>query len=344
MESKYDSLLCELREADSAARIADVEDLQTALDAKADADTVNTHLANIKNPHAVNKGQLGLDKVDNTSDTDKPVSSAQQAALDAKANTADLPDNLAELAAPSGLQCHINGQAIGMYACFSALVAYLQTLTLSEFEAVTINCSPGVYTETAAIAFPEVRVMIAANFSTFNFGGGIMFGSDFVRIDNANINGNVSIGKGFLENCFIVGNVAIANGDGVQLLHGHITGNVTVASGGWYIGSTEDIRGLVTSAGRVFMGGGCSLTANSDSPCLSSSAGYIQLSDCSVTNSGSGGCISCDNGATASAPNAISNVIMSGGTIEAGTAVTLVGPVYVTTAMSGSAIARLNVN
>lgn len=37
----------------------------------------------------VSKEQLGIDKVDNTADIDKPVSIAQQAALDAKANVAD---------------------------------------------------------------------------------------------------------------------------------------------------------------------------------------------------------------------------------------------------------------
>lgn len=39
------------------------------------------------NPHGVNKAQVGLSEVDNTSDADKPVSTAQQAALDLKANT-----------------------------------------------------------------------------------------------------------------------------------------------------------------------------------------------------------------------------------------------------------------
>lgn len=41
------------------------------------------HLANVSNPHNVTKEQVGLGNVDNTSDADKPVSTAQQTALDA---------------------------------------------------------------------------------------------------------------------------------------------------------------------------------------------------------------------------------------------------------------------
>ncbi|MCX6952913.1 MAG: hypothetical protein NTV51_12225 [Verrucomicrobia bacterium] len=44
------------------------------------------HTANTGNPHAVTKAQVGLANVDNTSDANKPVSAATQAALDAKAS------------------------------------------------------------------------------------------------------------------------------------------------------------------------------------------------------------------------------------------------------------------
>ena len=45
----------------------------------------NTHKDSKENPHGVTKAQVGLGNVDNTSDADKPVSTAQQAALDALA-------------------------------------------------------------------------------------------------------------------------------------------------------------------------------------------------------------------------------------------------------------------
>ena len=53
----------------------------TALETK-----VNQHIANKSNPHAVTKTQVGLDNADNTSDANKPVSTAQASAIaDAKA-------------------------------------------------------------------------------------------------------------------------------------------------------------------------------------------------------------------------------------------------------------------
>jgi len=48
-----------------------------------------THRGLTTNPHAVTKAQVGLGNVDNTSDLSKPISTATQTALDAKAATAD---------------------------------------------------------------------------------------------------------------------------------------------------------------------------------------------------------------------------------------------------------------
>lgn len=48
------------------------------------AGTITAHIANTSNPHSVTKTQVGLGNVDNTADADKPVSTAQQTALDGK--------------------------------------------------------------------------------------------------------------------------------------------------------------------------------------------------------------------------------------------------------------------
>lgn len=61
---------------------------QTAIDA-ADAD-IAAHVADVANPHQVTKAQVGLGNADNTSDANKPVSTAQAASLALKANTSDL--------------------------------------------------------------------------------------------------------------------------------------------------------------------------------------------------------------------------------------------------------------
>lgn len=62
-------------------QISDTGSDVTALETK-----VNNHIANKSNPHGVTKSQVGLGNVNNTSDADKPVSTAQAAAIaDAKA-------------------------------------------------------------------------------------------------------------------------------------------------------------------------------------------------------------------------------------------------------------------
>ena len=55
----------------------------TAVDTKAD-----THIGRLDNPHSVTKAQVGLGNADNTSDVNKPVSTATQTALNLKANLA----------------------------------------------------------------------------------------------------------------------------------------------------------------------------------------------------------------------------------------------------------------
>lgn len=60
--------------------------LNAAVGKKADKTTVDSHTSNKSNPHGVTKAQVGLGNVDNTSDANKPISTATQAALNQKLN------------------------------------------------------------------------------------------------------------------------------------------------------------------------------------------------------------------------------------------------------------------
>jgi hypothetical protein len=62
--------------------------------------TSAAHIANTANPHAVTKAQVGLGSVDNTADSAKPVSTAQQTALNAKADTTALTAHTGNTANP----------------------------------------------------------------------------------------------------------------------------------------------------------------------------------------------------------------------------------------------------
>lgn len=64
---------------------AQAEAIADAKKAGTDAQTTITgHIANKANPHGVTKAQVGLGDVDNTSDANKPISTATQTALDKK--------------------------------------------------------------------------------------------------------------------------------------------------------------------------------------------------------------------------------------------------------------------
>ena len=53
----------------------------------ANLSTLSSHVANTSNPHSVTKAQVGLSNADNTSDANKPISTATQTALNAKEPT-----------------------------------------------------------------------------------------------------------------------------------------------------------------------------------------------------------------------------------------------------------------
>jgi len=58
------------------------------------------HLADIANPHSVTQTQIGLSNVDNTSDANKPISTATQTALNLKADNSALTTHTSNIANP----------------------------------------------------------------------------------------------------------------------------------------------------------------------------------------------------------------------------------------------------
>lgn len=68
---------------------ADKTYVDSLLALKADLSALTAHTGNTSNPHAVTKTQVGLGNADNTSDLNKPISTATQTALDAKVNNSE---------------------------------------------------------------------------------------------------------------------------------------------------------------------------------------------------------------------------------------------------------------
>lgn len=99
LQQQVSQMLQNLNQAiSSKATIDDVSLLiGNATSTKADTVELEAHTGNTSNPHGVTAAQIGLGNVNNTSDENKPISTATQTALDAKANTEDIPTKLSQL-------------------------------------------------------------------------------------------------------------------------------------------------------------------------------------------------------------------------------------------------------
>ena len=73
--------------------LATISDAGTAAASATGDFTPIAHATDTANPHTVTKAQVGLGSVDNTSDANAPVSTAQQTALDLKADSLGADDN-----------------------------------------------------------------------------------------------------------------------------------------------------------------------------------------------------------------------------------------------------------
>lgn len=93
---------------------------------------LTAHIADHANPHVVTKAQVGLGNADNTSDINKPISTATQTALDAKATSSSVSAHIADTAAHG-----VTGAVVG--------TTNSQTLTNK-----TVNLASNTLTGTAA--------------------------------------------------------------------------------------------------------------------------------------------------------------------------------------------------
>lgn len=90
---------------------------------------VDTHVARDDNPHGVTKAQVGLGNVDNTSDADKPISTATQSALYLKANV----DNAVLTGIPTAPTA-----AVGTDTTQLATTAFVKAEVASEIASVNL--------------------------------------------------------------------------------------------------------------------------------------------------------------------------------------------------------------
>lgn len=78
-------------------------------------DDIDAHESNTSNPHSVTKAQVGLGNVDNTSDADKPISTATQTALNDKVTgpSSSVSDNVVLFDGTTGKLVKDSGKTLG---------------------------------------------------------------------------------------------------------------------------------------------------------------------------------------------------------------------------------------
>lgn len=169
-------------------------DLQSALDAKADNSDLTSHTSNTSNPHSVTKTQVGLANVDNTSDANKPVSTATQVALDLKVPTTRTVNGQAlsaNIVIPHSLRYKaVNGRLLSAAVCST-------TSTTVAVVANTLICYPLIIDK--AVTFTNIKIEVTTNVASTKvrcgiyadngscYPGALVAGSDTGEFDTASI-------------------------------------------------------------------------------------------------------------------------------------------------------------
>ena len=95
---------------------------------------IDTHKADTNNPHKVSKAQVGLGNVDNTSDANKPISTAVQTALNKKASTTHASTH--KTGGSDALSCEDIGAAAKLHAS-NHFIGGADAITPADIGAVT---------------------------------------------------------------------------------------------------------------------------------------------------------------------------------------------------------------
>ena len=129
----------------------DISDIETSL---------NSHKSDTTNPHQVTKAQVGLGNVDNTSDANKPISTATQAGLNNKVDKVDgkgLSTN--DFTDSEKTQISANKAGIGAVANRGSKNLFKNTANSKTNNGVTFSVSADGTVSTSGSATPAVAVL-----------------------------------------------------------------------------------------------------------------------------------------------------------------------------------------
>jgi hypothetical protein len=197
--------------------------------------------------------------------------------------------------------------------------------------ASVVYLAPATYTEASSVTLPNYPLVVFGNGSTLSITGTATIPNpQFSHYDlNTVTSGGItfsssSAGRVLIQGGSISGNLTL-NGltdiKSCSLLSGTITANSTAQ----FLAIVSTFTSQVTGAGKIILENCIFNTSKSSALVTSTSGGELIFVNNLLTNLGTGGGISCANGATTAA-NMISNNVLtvaSGAPVACGTAVTI---------------------
>ena len=147
-----------------------------------DAD-LSGHTGNVSNPHGVTKAQVGLGSADNTSDSSKPVSTAQQTALDLKQDTSG-KDASGGYAGLTLFKLNLRNAANTLTSFFTTAATVARTWTLPDKDGTIAMLADASYLgaftfSTIPAASGNARKLATLTDSAFGYG--VLVQSDGTR-------------------------------------------------------------------------------------------------------------------------------------------------------------------
>ena len=281
--------------------IVEASDMNRIEQGVTDNDTgLTNHKNNTSNPHQTTKAQVGLGNVDNTSDLDKPVSTATQTALNLKISSAEKGtsngvatlDNLGkvpstqlpEMSAGGGVKLvrYVIGTSTAGWT--AADCDYLCDGTADQTEIIA-----------AITALPATGGEVVILDGTYNIAAKIDVTKDNVSIRG---NGNATILKRMFDSSVKEGVITLSSRSGCKIANLQIDGNKAS-----YTGNNNYGIYLTSSSNNTITGNTCNNNNNSGIYLSSSSDNTVTSNTCNNNNSGIYLYFASDNTVTGNACN-----------------------------------------
>lgn len=215
--------------------------------------TYDNHVASTSNPHSVTKSQVGLGNVDNTSDLNKPISTATQAALDGKQNTLTFDSTptagSSNPVTSAGIKSAIDSAVSSVYKYKGSVATYddLPTTDLTAGDVYNVEATGDNYAWTGT-AWDKLA-------------GNIDLSAYYTKTET---------------NTLLGGKLDKVTGTGYDLVYAHLTDgtdNVIVASESATSSTSVPLRDAIT--GSLYAHTGADGLANSDSGLVLANKHYV---------------------------------------------------------------------